>query len=390
MVSIYYLLHLLFIARQGYWNEDAAISFRQFGAYIYHYLGISILLVIGMHSVGKTVFDSLSEMRIGGVVSADILVKGSVFSVILLGTIYENMHVHRSNTQETVRVFFNVTDVVFALGLWLKNIIIVSPALVIGAFINPLLTGIVFHIGHVLSFRKWTGHRGKNDRLIKRVTYWYPLTVMDKSAVLKALFVPVVSLGLIILLIPDQFVIVSDNVYVDLFSTAFFLGIMVFNTKGLVYYFLALIQDLSYLKATGIDVHLFLRRKLCQLMCLNVGVTLIPLGLYAKGQGVSMGQFGCLVLMFCLVFLAIQSIQIHNALFFKEKQLRHSKELDSYRLPFSDNVKVWLLGIPLLVISILVRVIPNQLVLGLLGVSVGTLVCMSGYYIKQGLRKWIQ
>ena len=105
MEKFYYSIALLFLSRQGYWNDSDNVKELSLLQLTYKYFLSSIGLIFIFYLAKQEVYKLLSENQIWGILSYFELVKILVPAILLLGIIYENIYVLKTKTESTMRIF---------------------------------------------------------------------------------------------------------------------------------------------------------------------------------------------------------------------------------------------------------------------------------------------
>ena len=264
MEKFYYSITLLFLSRQGYWNDSNNVKELSLLQSTYKYFFSSVSLIFIFCFAKQEVYKLLSENQIWGILSYFELVKILVPAILLLGIIYENIYVLKTKTESTMRIFFNVTGREFWNIVFLKNLILVSPILVV-IFFYDISLGIfacllVFLLNSIFFIPKI---RYVRPRFKKSFSMAYLLSVVDGLTVFKAMTIPVFSTFMFMfmwLVLPDFLGIDISNKAMIL-NTALFSGTVFFSNKGINFYFLTLNKDFPYLKAVGVNLNKFIKKE---------------------------------------------------------------------------------------------------------------------------------
>lgn len=332
-------LHLLFIARQGYWKEEKEISPKYLWLYLLPYLAWSVLLLLLSLFFKSEVLSFLATYPFLATISYRQLTEVLLYLIVVVGIVYENSYLIKTKTLETMRLFFAMPTGQLAFLLWLRNGVIILPALVAGFFFKPWLPLFLFILTHLLSLPLIKSYYQLTNRQLMKAWHWgsdwsYIRTVVDDLSLLKAFFLPLASLLLF-------FLWAKTGSSLELFNpsktapvfTALFVGSLVFYSKSPSYLFLSLWQDFPYLQVLGLNLMTFLVSKLLLMSVLSYGLVALPLLFFYAYQGASFGQMTCLALALFLVYGLLQSFQWRESLFFKDKRFVHAKEIETYRLP---------------------------------------------------------
>ena len=100
----------------------------------------------------------------------------------------------------------------------------------------------------------------------------YLLSIVDGLTVFKAMTIPVFSTFMFMfmwLVFPDFLGIDTSNKAMIL-NTALFSGTVFFSNKGINFYFLSLNRDFPYLKAVGINLNNFIKKRIWSLNIISI------------------------------------------------------------------------------------------------------------------------
>ncbi|MGT2926964.1 hypothetical protein [Streptococcus cuniculipharyngis] len=383
-------LHLLFIARQGYWKEEKEISPKHLWVYLLPYLAWSAFLLFLYLFFRSEVLTFLASYQFLGPISYRQLTEVLLYGSVLVGISYENFYLVKTKTPETLGLFFAVPAGQLALLLWWRNAIIILPALVAGLFFTPWLPLLLFVVTQTLSFPLLNRfyRLGQSLQLSRNwASDWqYIRTVVDDLTLIKAALLPLASLFLFFLWLRTG----SDLDFLNptktspLF-TALFVGSLAFYAKSPAYYFLSLWQDFPYLQVLGLNLTRFLLPKLLGLALLSYGLVALPfLVYYGCWQGADLGQMLSLALALWLLYGLLQSFQWRESLFFKGKYMAHAKEIEAYRLPLVYYVRRICLSLSLTAFAFLfARQTSLPLFIGFALVSLVVQALNYRYFLKQ-------
>lgn len=350
-------LHLLFIARQGYWTQEKEVAPKHLILYVLPYLAWSVFL-LGAYFFFKTeVLNFLASYQFYGLFSYLKLSEYLLYLIVPLGIFYEVVYLVKAKTLETMQLFFAVPRGQLAWLVLVRNFLIVLPALVAGLFFNTWLPYLLFILGHYISFplvrvyyrfltnrTKYPRNFGSDIRYIR--------TVVDDLSLLKCFLLPLASLLLFFLWARtgSDLDLLSPNKTSPIF-TAIFIGSVVFYPKSPSYLFLSLWQDFPYLQVLRLNLVNFLWPKLVMMALLSYSLVAVPFLVFYTYQGASLWQLGVLALCLFLVYSLLQSFQWRESLFFKGKHFVHAKEIEHYRLPLVYYLRRLLLSLSLTTVA---------------------------------------
>lgn len=344
-------LHLLFIARQGYWKEEKEITPKHLWLYLLPYLAWSVFLLLLYFCFKSEVLGFLSHYQFYGIMSYRQLSEALLYLIIVIGIAYENFYLIKTKTLETLRLFFAVPATQLAGLIWLRNLLIISPALVAGFFFRVWLPVVLFIITQLLSFPLLKVYHGLTTQEVVVSKRWgsdwgYIRTVVDDLTLMKSLLLPLASLLLFFLWTRTG----SDLDFLNPqktspIFTALFVGGLVFYAKSPSYFFLSLWQDVPYLQVLGLNLTTFLASKLLLMSLLSYGLVALPLSIFYVYQGATLWQTLFLDCSLFLVYGLLQSFQWRESLFFKGKRFVHAKEIETYRLPLIYYIRRLLLSL---------------------------------------------
>ena len=277
----------------------------------------------------------------------------TVSAILLLGIIYENIYVLKTKTESTMRIFFNITGREFWNIVFFKNLILVSPILVVVFFYNIFLglfsCLLIFLLNSIFYIPKirYVRLRSKQSFNVS-----YLLSVVDSLTVFKAITVPIFSTFIFMfmwLVLPDFLGIDTSN-KVMILNTALFSGTVFFSNKGINFYFLALNKDFPYLKAVGIDLNKFIKKRIWSLNIISILFPATPLYLFLNYLGYSLIDIFLFLFGISLAYFLCQGIQMVEVLLFRKYHFRDAKELEAFSIPMNMRIKIYIMRfIPIIV-----------------------------------------
>ncbi|TWT09922.1 hypothetical protein [Streptococcus sp. sy004] len=349
-------LHLLFIARQGYWQDKEEVKPGQFWLYLFPYLFSSILIFISFLLVKEKIIGLLDGYSFYGLMSYLKLTKYILYAIIPLGIAYENFYLVKNQTKETFHLFFGINRWSWSLLVLLRNSVIILPALTLGLFFQPVLTICLFLASHFLSFpllsryQFWQRNRWTTSQTMGQLTYIR--SVVDDLTLLRAFLLPLSSLLLFLVWefsLGKSVTLLSQSPV----SLAFFLGTIAYYSKSPIYYFLALLKDMPYLKVLRLNLTSFFLPKLLLMAALSYLLVAVPVLFFLIWKGASLSYSLSWAGILLVVCLTLQGFQLREVIYFKEMRFMLAKEIDSYRLPMSYYLKRWLISLSMSLVGVL-------------------------------------
>ena len=281
-----FFLELLtvFFIRQGIWAKDKTMKLSNLFHLTYTYCLNSFFIFVGMVLFKHEITLFLKESLVfGSVRYYDVLVI-SLIVILFIGISYENYFFIKTHTHQTLAIFFRMDPKKIIYINAIKTMIIVLPVIVFLSFYYtfwPLLYALAIYafsyaVLNVYGFGQQRS-RLKNRKMIAEnwivngivVKFVYVLRLFTLSFFFKALFLPIVSISLLALLLSYGFNIVQITGGLEAFFVSLFLSAIIFNDKGLVYGFLALMTDITYLKGFQYNSKHFLIRSLFALFLIQ-------------------------------------------------------------------------------------------------------------------------
>lgn len=360
MEKFYYSIALLFLSRQGYWNDSDNVKELSLLQLTYKYFLSSIGLIFIFYLAKQEVYKLLSENQIWGILSYFELATILAPAILLLGIIYENIYVLKTKTESTMRIFFNITGREFLNIVFFKNLILVSPILVVIFFYNIFLglfsCLLIFLLNSIFLIPKI---RYVRPRFKKSFSMSYLLSIVDGLTVFKAMTIPVFSTFMFMfmwLVFPDFLGIDISNKAMIL-NTALFSGTVFFSNKGINFYFLSLNRDFPYLKAVGINLNNFIKKRIWSLNIISILVPATSLFFFLNYLGYDFIDIFLFLFGVSLAYFLCQGIQMIEVLLFREYHFRDAKELEAFSLPLKTRVIMYIIRF----LPILVCILVNQI-----------------------------
>ena len=187
----------------------------------------------------------------------------------------------------------------------------------------------------------------------------YLLSVVDGLTVFKAITIPVFSTFMFMfmwLVLPDFLGIDTTN-KVMILNTALFSGTVFFSNKGINFYFLTLNKDFPYLKAVGINLNKFIRKRIWSLNVISILVPATSLYFFLNYLGYGFIDIFLFLFGVSLAYFLCQGIQMIEVLLFREYHFRDAKELEAFSLPLKMRVTMYIIRF----LPILVCLLVNQI-----------------------------
>ena len=360
MEKFYYSITLLFLSRQGYWNDSNNVKELSLIQLTYKYFLSSIALVFIFLIAKSEIYNILKENQIWGILSYFELATILVPAILLLGILYENIYVLKTKTESTMRIFFNITGREFWNIVFFKNLILVLPILVVIFFYNIFLglfsCLLIFLLNSIFYIPKIRYVRSRSKQLFN---VSYLLSVVDSLTVFKAITVPIFSTFIFMfmwLVLPDFLGIDTSN-KVMILNTALFSGTIFFSNKGINFYFLTLNKDFPYLKAVGIDLNKFIKKRIWSLNVISILFPATSLYFFLNYLGYGLIDIFLFLFGISLAYFLCQSIQMLEVLLFREYRFRDAKELEAFSIPVNMRIKLYIMRL----IPIIVCLLFNQI-----------------------------
>ena len=380
MEKFYYSITLLFLSRQGYWNDSNNVKELSLIQLTYKYFLSSIALIFIFLLAKQEIYNLLKENQIWGILSYFELATILVPAILLLGIIYENIYVLKTKTESTMRIFFNITGREFWNIVFLKNLILVSPILVV-IFFYDISLGIfacllVFLLNSIFFIPKI---RYVRPRFKKSFSTTYLLSVVDGLTVFKAMTIPVFSTFMFMfmwLVLPDFLGIDISNKAMIL-NTALFSGTVFFSNKGINFYFLTLNKDFLYLKAVGVNLNKFIKKRIWSLNFISILVPSISLYFFLNYLGYGFIDISLFLFGVSLAYFLCQGIQMLEIIIFRKYHFKNAKELDAFSIPINTRITLYIIRF----VPVMVCLLFNQIKLfGLWGLILLNIVYISIIY----------
>ena len=360
MKKFYYSITPLFLSRQGYWNDSNNVKELSLIQLTYKYFLSSIALVFIFLIAKSEIYNILKENQIWGILSYFELATILVPAILLLGILYENIYVLKTKTESTMRIFFNIKGREFWNIVFFKNLVLVLPILVVIFFYNIFLglfsCLLIFLLNSIFYIPKIRYVRSRSKQLFN---VSYLLSVVDSLTVFKAITVPIFSTFIFMfmwLVLPDFLGIDTSN-KVMILNTALFSGTIFFSNKGINFYFLTLNKDFPYLKAVGIDLNKFIKKRIWSLNVISILVPATSLYFFLNYLGYGFIDIFLFLFGVSLAYFLCQGIQMIEVLLFREYHFRDAKELEAFSLPLKMRVTMYIIRF----LPILVCLLVNQI-----------------------------
>lgn len=367
-----FFLELLtvFFIRQGIWAKEKTMKLSNLVQLTYTFFLTSFLIFLGMILFKHEITIFLKESLVFDAVSYyDVLII-SLVVILLIGISYENFFFIKTDTHKTLAIFFRMnTRKIFFINA-LKTMIIVLPVIIFLSFyynVWPLLYALAiysfsYYVLLVYGFDQQRS-RLKNRKMIAEnwlvngivVKFVYVFKLFTLSFFFKALLLPLVSIFLFAILLSYGFNIVQIASGLEAFFVSFFLSAIIFNDKGLVYGFLALITEIPYLKGFQHNSKRFLIRSSLALFFVQVIPALILFvwvtnhWLIDNWRWLFMGGLGLLTGSVLLTLIhAGKGLKLNG-------KFDHSSQLERYTVSLKENVVYFIQTLPLLASMLLFK-----------------------------------
>lgn len=320
----------------------------------------SVSLIFIFCFAKQEVYKLLSENQIWGILSYFELVKILVPAILLLGIIYENIYVLKTKTESTMRIFFNITGREFWNIVFLKNLILVSPILVVIFFYNIFLglfsCLLIFLLNSIFLIPKI---RHVRPRFKKSFSMSYLLSIVDGLTVFKAMTIPVFStfMFMFMWLVLPNFLGIDISNKAMILNTALFSGTVFFSNKGINFYFLTLNKDFPYLKAVGVNLNKFIKKRIWALNFISILVPATSLYFFLNYQGYGFIDISLFLFGVSLAYFLCQGIQMLEIIIFRKYHFKNAKELDAFSIPLKTRVIMYIIRF----LPILVCILVNQI-----------------------------
>jgi len=397
---IFLELLTVFFIRQGIWAKEKTMKLTNLVQLTYSYFFGSFLIFLGMvlFKYDMTLFLKESS-AFSSVRYYDLLVI-SLVVILLIGISYENYFFIKTNTHQTLAIFFRMNNKKIFFINALKTMIIVLPVITFLCFyytLWPLLYSfaiysfsyfilVVYSIKQQrsrLKNRKMIAENWLVNGIVVKVVYIFRLFTL--SFFFKALFLPIISILLFALLLSYGFNIAQIAGSLEAFIVSFFLSAIIFNDKGLVYGFLALMTDSHYLKGFQYSSKRFLIRGSLVLYLVQTIPALI-LFVWVTKQWLTdnwswlfMAGLGLLTGSILLTLIhAVKGLKLNG-------KFDYSSQLEGYTIPLKENLFYFIQTLPLLASVALFKIV-NEINGGeiiFLILFLMTLIIYGSYLIKQ-------
>lgn len=369
-----FFLELLtvFFIRKGIWAKEKTLKLSNLLQMTYTYFLSSLLIFLGMLLFKQEITIVLKASSLfASVRYYDVLVV-SLAVILLMGISYENYFFIKTHTHQTLSIFFrmNTKKIIFINAI--KTMIIVLPIIIFLSFYYtfwPLLYALVIYsfsyfVLIVYGFNQQRSRLKNHKRIAENwfvnsilVKFVYVFRLFTLSYFFKALFLPIVSILLFAILLSYDFNIVQISGGTEAFFVSFFLSAIIFNDKGLIYGFLALMTDIPYLKGFQYDSKFFLIRSSLALFfiqaipALLLFIWTIKHWLTDNWSWLFMAGLGLLAGSILLTLIhAGKGLKLNG-------KFDHSSQLEGYAASLKESVFYFIQTLPLLVSMVLFKVV---------------------------------
>ena len=119
-------------------------------------------------------------------------------------------------------------------------------------------------------------------------------------------------------------------------NTALFSGTVFFSNKGINFYFLSLNRDFPYLKAVGINLNNFIKKRIWSLNIISILVPATSLFFFLNYLGYDFIDIFLFLFGVSLAYFLCQGIQMIEVLLFREYHFRDAERTRSFFTPFKN------------------------------------------------------
>ena len=172
----------------------------------------------------------------------------------------------------------------------------------------------------------------------------YLLSVVDGLTVFKAMTIPVSSTFMFMfmwLVLPDFLGIDISNKAMIL-NTALFSGTVFFSNKGINFYFLTLNKDFPYLKAVGVNLNKFIKKRIWSLNLISILIPSISLYFFLNYLGYGFIDISLFLFGVSLAYFLCQGIQMLEIIIFRKYHFKNAKELDAFSIPINTRITLYI------------------------------------------------
>lgn len=369
--SFFPIMYLLFIARQGYWSNDTEVSKKNLFKLTYIYILTGGLLVLFLLIFRTHFRDFMERLHYFETISYYLIIIYGLYIIVILGIVYENYYIIKSNTINSLLIFFNTNKRQLLYLIYIRNIVIIFPALVFLTFfegIRPWLIFTVVHFSSLFTIKKIFPliiRKQTHTQILyvsKTVVYTrYIYSVLGLAFFLKSTLIPIISLSIFAIVQSFYGDIVTSLTFFNDFLSGVLIGAIIFQSKHYSFAFLCLNQDLPFFKTLGISVPKFTNNIVIILNLIQVISVLISLLLWNLFYfnwfvntlfPISVGM----ILSFCLV----NTNQLMLAKELRNYKFREYYELEAFKLPLRQHIPRYLMNAYVTMIVIIGNITANN------------------------------
>lgn len=369
-------MYLLFIARQGYWSNDTEVSKKSLFKLTYRYILIGLLLLLFLLPFSSHFRNFMESLQYFEMISYYLIIIYGLYIIVSIGIVYENYYIIKSNTINSLLIFFNTNKKQLWFLIYIRNMVIIFPALVFLTFfegIRPWLIFTVIHFSSLFTIKEifpFISRKPKNKQSLylskfyasKFVVYTrYIYSVLGLSFFLKSTFIPIISLSIFAIVQSYYGDVVTSLNFVNDFLSGVLIGAIIFQSKHYSFAFLCLNQDLPFLKILGISVPKFTNNIIKALNFIQVSGVLISFLVwnilyFNWGFFTLFPIFIGMIFSFCL----INTNQLMLAKELRKYKFREYYELEAFKLPLSQHIPRYLMNTYVTMIIIVGNIIGND------------------------------
>lgn len=369
--NFFQIMYLLFIARQGYWSNDTEVSKKSLFKLTYIYILIGGLLVLFLLPFRTHFRDFMESLHYFEMISYYLIIIYGLYIIISIGIVYENYHIIKSNTINSLLIFFNTNKKQLLYLIYIRNIVIIFPALVFLTFfecIRPWLIFTVVHFSSLFTIKKifhLIGRKQTHTQVLyvsKFVVYArYIYSGLGLAFFMKSTLIPIISLSIFAIVQSFYGDIVTSLTFLNDFLSGVLIGAIIFQSKHYSFAFLCLNQDLPFFKTLGISVPKFTNNVINILNLIQVFSVLISLLLW------NLFYFHWLVntlvpisVGMILSFYLINTNQLMLAKELRKYKFKEYYELEAFKLPLRQHIPRYFMNAYVTTIVIIGNISANE------------------------------
>ena len=388
-------LLLVFLSRQGFWSDDKNISNKNLFLLTCQYIVLSILIFLMMILLKENITNLLSNLFFSDIVSYFNILFYSLYIIIFVGIIYENFYFIKCNSISTFNIFFRFTLKKIWLLNYLKNLIVILPALIFLSFYNIMCPIVLVTITHILSYyfinkyyhikiNGFSFFLSNNNKLNKLyVSIKYLTAVMRYKDTLKYLLTPIFSILILVLIEKyDKDIMLFQNYYSAFFSGLIFSSIF-FSSKLPSSVFFSLNLDIPYLKILDINIKKLIWKYVNYISLFQIFLTVIIFKIISDYFFSLDGKI-IYILLFSLIvgFLFMSLIQLKQSFYYKSISLSSPHELEAYKLPIKEKLFNYFYNIFIILFFMILNRIDSPYKNILFCIFIFLLLCIFLYLVK--------